>query len=67
MSAFRAETRSRFKDGIHRAMLRGESRHVLNRAATRNRTTLESARYDLYGTGQEEIAFGTTLGMYVTQ
>jgi hypothetical protein len=48
-------------------MLRGESRHVLNRAATRNRTTLESARYDLYGTGQEEIAFGTTLGMYVTQ
>lgn len=23
--------------------------------------------YDLYGTGQTEIAFGTTLGMYVTQ
>ena len=23
--------------------------------------------YDLYGTGQKEIAFGTTLGMYVTQ
>jgi hypothetical protein len=36
-------------------------------AATRNRATLESARYDLYGTGQKEIAFGTTLGMYVTQ
>ena len=23
--------------------------------------------YDLYGTEQKEIAFGTTLGMYVTQ
>jgi type IV secretory pathway VirD2 relaxase len=29
--AVRGETRSRFKDGIHRAMLRGESRHVRNR------------------------------------
>jgi hypothetical protein len=29
--AVRGETRSRFKDGIHRAMMRGESRHVLNR------------------------------------
>ena len=29
--AVRGETRSRFKDGIHRAMLRGESRHMLNR------------------------------------
>jgi len=29
--AVRGETRSRFKDGIHRAMLRAESRHVLNR------------------------------------
>jgi hypothetical protein len=29
--AVRGETRSRFKDGIHRAMSRGESRHVRNR------------------------------------
>jgi type IV secretory pathway VirD2 relaxase len=29
--AVRGETRSRFKDRIHRAMLRGESRHVRNR------------------------------------